>query len=47
MTVKELKEKLENANEDAEVLVNTEKEELEIVGTIGHYDDVFWIETVR
>ena len=39
MTVKELKEKLEYAaNENAEVMVNTEHGELPIVYTIGHYE---------
>lgn len=47
MTVKELKEKLDNAlNEAAEVVINTENGELKIVSTIGHYNDCFWIETV-
>lgn len=47
MTVKELKERLEHAqNENAEVIINTEDGELEIVETIGQYDNYFWIETV-
>lgn len=48
MTVKKLKEKLDNAfNENAEVLINTENGELQIVETIGHFENTFWIETVK
>lgn len=48
MTVKELKAKLDNAiNEDAEVIINTENGELKIVGTIGQFENTFWIETVE
>ena len=48
MTVKELIEKLENAsNENAEVVINSDYGELSITDTIGHYNDVFWIETVE
>lgn len=48
MTVKELKEKLEDAfNENAEILINTENGELQIVDTIGQYENTFWIETVQ
>lgn len=44
MTVKELKEKLENA----EVVVNTEHGELPVVCTIGHYmHEPFVIECVE
>lgn len=47
MTVKELKERLENAqNENAEVIINTEDGELAIVDVIGQYDNYFWIDTV-
>ena len=48
MTVKELKERLENAqNENAEVIINTEDGELAIVDVIGQYDNYFWIDTVE
>ena len=48
MTVKELKEKLENAfNENAEVIINTSDGELGIVETIGHFEEEFIIETVN
>lgn len=49
MTVKELKEKLENAwDENAEVVVNTEHGELPVVCTIGHYmHEPFVIECVE
>lgn len=47
MTVKKLIEKLEAAvNPDAEVVINTKDGELQIIDTIGQYEDVFTIDTV-
>ena len=47
MTVKKLIEKLEAAvNPDAEVVINTKDGELQIIDTLGQYDDAFYIDTV-
>lgn len=47
MTVKKLIEKLEAAvNPDAEVVINTKDGELQIIDTLGQYEDVFTIDTV-
>ena len=39
MTVKELIERLKTADPEAEVLINTYDDTLDIVGVITHYED--------
>ena len=47
MTVKKLIEELEKyINPEAEVVINTTEGEMQIIDTLGQYDDAFYIDTV-